>query len=488
MATWEPREGDLDRVIAEQNPWHATRRVPVGLTYPVQRGLAQQLWRAVCDHPAPALRRSHLILGARRVGKTTVMYQTVQQLLDRGMEPRRLWWLRMDHPLLMQRNLGDLVRRVMTESDAGPGLEVVLFLDELVYSQDWDLWLKTFHDERWPVRVIATSSATAALHDRHLESGVGRWIEHFLTPYQFAEFLALSNVDVEMASGPTLLKTLEQAPASQPPNQWHDLLRRFMLVGGFPELLLADRDPSSIEETTLVLQSQQRLRDEAVERAIYKDIPQSFNINHPMELERLLYTLAGQMTGILSPTSAGQDLGLSQATFDRYVAYLERTFMIFRISNYVGNESTRQRRGRKVFFYDGAVRNAALQRGLVPLADPAEAGVLQENLVASALWSLAQHTSHRLSYWRDGKDEVDFVLDQPDGPVAFEVASSTSHHARGLLALTQRYPSLRGRSFLVVPNVPFRRPDLATGRPGSISLSGLLVGIGLFDESVPITM
>ncbi|MGQ0848269.1 MAG: hypothetical protein ACT4OP_04005 [Actinomycetota bacterium] len=55
------------------------------------------------------------------------------------------------------------------------------------------------------------------------------------------------------------------------------------------------------DEVTRVLESQRVLRSDAIERAIYKDIPQSYNIDNPMFLDRLLYMLAGQMTGILSP-------------------------------------------------------------------------------------------------------------------------------------------------------------------------------------------
>jgi uncharacterized protein len=54
---------------------------------------------------------------------------------------------------------------------------------------------------------------------------------------------------------------------------------------------------------------------------------------------------------------------LSQPTLDRYVSYLEQTFLVFRLTNYSGNESSIQKRGRKTYFHDGAVRNAALQRG-----------------------------------------------------------------------------------------------------------------------------
>jgi hypothetical protein len=43
------------------------------------------------------------------------------------------------------------------------------------------------------------------------------------------------------------------------------------------------------------------LRNDAVERAVYQDIPQSFGVGNPMMLERLLYILAAQITGVLSP-------------------------------------------------------------------------------------------------------------------------------------------------------------------------------------------
>ncbi len=58
---------------------------------------------------------------------------------------------------------------------ADPGEPAFVFLDELTYARDWDLWLKTFHDERWPLRIAGSSSSTAALRERRLESGVGQF-------------------------------------------------------------------------------------------------------------------------------------------------------------------------------------------------------------------------------------------------------------------------------------------------------------------------
>lgn len=474
MTVWEPSPHEVTRILGEQNPWHSTGEVPGALAREVERPLAGRLWRAVTHDAAP--RRAHLILGPRRVGKTTVMYQTARTLLRQGMPANRLWWMRLDHPYLMRQELGDLVRGVLEAAGAGEGEEIVLFLDELVYARDWDLWLKTFHDERWPVRVVATSSATAALKGRFRESGIGRWDEHQLGPYQFCEYLDLIELSVPLTLGDTLDQTLSLLPRTPTPQEVAAQRRRFSFIGGFPELLT---DRSVNDEASLLLRSQQRLRDEAVERAIYKDIPQSYGIDDPMVLERLLYVLAAQATGILSPTNLLRDLdGISQPTLDRYLTYLEQTFLIFRTANYSGSEASIQRRGRKLYFVDGAIRNAALQRGLAPLADPTEMGLLTENLVASALHALSQQSGYRLYHWRMGSLEVDFVLDHPTGPLAFEVGMSATHRRDAMRKLVEKHPRLAGRTYLVTPETAPIRPDASRGEPGALPLDHFLIAVG----------
>ena len=470
---WEPKPEDLLRVIIEQNPWHVLGDVPSSLAPPTERPLASTLWqRLIRDDP----RRYQLILGPRRVGKTTVLYQTVRHLLHNGMNPRYIWWLRMDHPLLMQFDLGSLIRYAAGVLDADQEAPLYVMLDELVYAKDWDLWLKTFYDERWPVRIAATSSATAALRDRRLESGVGRWSEQHLTPYQFPEYLDLVDHPYEIHPGQTLAETLLSLPRGRHADA--DLgaaRRRFMLVGGFPELLAADRRRDRSDED-LVLRSQQILRSDAVERAIYKDIPQSFGVDNPILLERLLYVLAAQITGILSPSKISRELGMSQPTFDRYLSYLEHTFLVFTLPNYSGREATIQKRGRKLYFYDGAVRNAALQRGLALLDNPTELGFLIENLVAASLQAHALRSGIRLHHWREGNNEVDLIYAHPTQPLAFEIASSPGHSRSGLRRLIQRHHRFRGGCYLVSPQAPVIHPD-ATGI-GTLPLDIFLLAIG----------
>lgn len=469
----------LLEVFLSQNPWHRTGTVPAALAHSNERSLGRLLWhRLLEDRP----HRFHLVLGPRRVGKTTALYQSVRHLLeDGGLAPGRVWWLRLDHPVLLRVELGELVKLVVERSGATAETPVYLMLDEIVYARDWDLWLKTFFDDGWPVRVAATSSATAALRDRRTESGVGRWDELYLTPYRFDEFLDLREEAAPIAASDADRPLAERLRRLTPSaSDRFDLAGRrtlFTLVGGFPELLAAlasdESDRAGLEDA--LLRSQRVLRTDAIERAIYKDIPQTFSVREPMELERTLYVLAAQFTGTLSPTKLCVELGISQPTLDRFVHYLEQAFLVFTLSNWSGREATVQKRGRKLFFLDGAVRNAALQRGLGPLDDAIESGKLLENLVASTLRTLSLHTGDRLFHWRDGGVEVDFVLDRADAPLAIEVGSSDRHGRAGLIALAERYPKFARHRWLVTPNSPIRQPEDTDAGVGTVPVDLFLV-------------
>jgi len=454
---WEPSGDDYSRVFRDQNPWHRAdgpARVPRLLAPPVERPLASCLWHRARERSA---RRFQLVLGPRRVGKTTCLYQTVQHLLDDGIDPHRIWWMRLDHPLLMRHPLDALVRLAIDIGKASMDRPAFLFLDELVYAKDWDTWLKSFYDEAWPVCIVGSSSSTAAIRDRRTESGVGRWEEQLLMPYSFGEFLELighTRIEDRIDVQPTLAETLDAAIEARPMFRGLERRRRrFLLTGGFPELLIRMMD-EELDDETVLLESQRTLRNDAVERAIYKDIPQAFNIDNPMMLERLLYTLAGQVTGLISPTNLRKSLdGISQPTLDRYISYLERSFLIFTLQNYSGSEETIHRRGRKVYFSDTSIRNAALQRGLAPLNDAMERGLMLENLAASHLHALSQQAGVRLYHWREGQNyEVDLIYDHPEKPLAFEIAHSPSHSRRGLTKLIERHPKFAGRSYVVAPD------------------------------------
>jgi uncharacterized protein len=490
--TWSPTDDDSIRILLEQNPWHRLGGVPVALAKPTRRPLAEQLWKVLS---APIFERYQLVIGPRRVGKTVAMYQTVEQSLSNGIELKRLWWMHLAHPMLMRLELGFLVELAIRYSAASAETPTYLFLDELTYARNWDTWLKSFYDERRPIRVLATSSSTAALRQGRMESGVGRWEEQYLTPCLFTEYLGLRHQTIEVTAFKSLAETISRAiPGVRLPPGLADERQRYMMIGGFPELLMrqspgekAEPNLFGTETSSLtalaseLFHSQGVLREDAVQKALYLDIPQVFGVGEPLKLERLLYILAGQVTGMVSFATISGDVGLTAPTVEKYISYFERSFLIFMLPNYAPREEAVQRRGRKLYFVDGAVRNAALQRGILPVENPAEMGALLENLAASHLHALCQQEGIRLFHWRQGPLEVDLVYDHPDNPMAFGIASSAGHDVAPLRAFQERYPRFAGRCFLVSPDaitaLPERRGDGIT--IGRLPLDLFLICVGM---------
>ena len=123
---------------------------------------------------------------------------------------------------------------------AGGEEDVYLFLDELVYAKDWMLWLKTFFDERWPVRIVGSSSAVGALRRQHPEAGVGRWEERYLTPYLLTEYLDLRGHRIDVVGAGSLDETMTRVISSHLESPvLAEAYRELLLTGGFPELLAA---------------------------------------------------------------------------------------------------------------------------------------------------------------------------------------------------------------------------------------------------------
>ncbi len=476
--TWNPSSSDYVDLLQGQNPWHEIGKVPESLCWPKRRALAEGLWRSL----ARGANRFQLILGPRRVGKTVTLYQTTQSLLSNGVRPLRVWHMNMQSPLLMHFDLGTWIQTILRSYRSDPGETLYFLIDEIDYTAHWDRWLKTMFDERWPIQVVATSSSIAALRSRTVESGIGRWSELFLTPYSFAEFLDLvHDFKCPLEAAPTLEETIRLYGAvGRQTSDMSETRRRFLVVGGFPELIQS-ADLRAEDVQSALIRSQRTLQSEAVQRVAGMDLPQVFDIRHPIILERLLYILSQQMTGLINVSNLAKSLEITRATTHQYIAYLEKAFLIFTLPNYSAREESIQRKGRKVYFVDGAVRNAALQRGLAPLSDPAEMGFLIENAAASHLYALSLQEGSRVFHWRKGKREVDLIYGHLADPIAFEITTKQGHALAGLRSLIDEYPRFSGRAYLVssAPATTFIPPEESTDGVGRIPFDTFLLAVSV---------
>ena len=520
MHTWRPLPEDFGRVIAEQNLWRFTGgAVHSPRVLPRERFLADSLAKLLLHAKSP---RHQLLVGPRRVGKTAVLYETVRYLLAGGVEPERICWLRMDHPALVLADLGEQLRGQLYTGRLTSERPLYLIIDEIAYVGQWDRnhLLTSLCPELGSVRIAAASSSIINLHELSQKIGVGQFDVRYVAPYSFGQYLELATHEAEVNDNrepaPSLGESLRRLREGFLPRGDLTAQRReFLLLGGFPELLdqwsaelrkglessgVAQaegghqvRDGGGLEEPRQpvnrvsvsyrlmeqhLVKFQQLLRSANVEQVLYRDLRLLLRVNSPHVLERLLYVLAAQVASVLSPARICSYLGISQPTFDRYLSYLEQAFIVFALPNYPRRRMTAVPRGRKLYFVDGAVRNAVLQRGLVAPDDPSQHELPAKNLMVSELRTLAVHCDAPLYHWREGNQEVDVIFDHPSDPLAFEFASSPRHTREGLRELAHRHEQFRGRCFLVAPRLPVMHPPAGGTDPGTLPLDTFLLAVG----------
>ena len=259
------------KVLSAYNPWWKTGMVNPKLSKTYKRFAFYEAMKRIDQKD---LRRTVVLTGTRRVGKTTIQYQMIEALLARGIPPQKIVFISMDHPMLKLSAFSDVLEcyheNVYAEQD------VYYFFDEIQYAQDWDKWLKTIYDMQPDTQVIATGSVSPALMKGNRESGAGRWSVIQVPTMSFYEYCEL--LDLDRPALPKELKITSMLRMSQQERtanmmqltkvQNHFI--RYLQVGGFPELALADND----------IMAQQIMREDVVDnflRFITFATPQSWS-------------------------------------------------------------------------------------------------------------------------------------------------------------------------------------------------------------------
>ena len=244
------------KVLTAFNPWWKTGTVNPKMSKTYKRFAFHEAMKRLDQSD---IRRTVVLTGTRRVGKTTIQYQMIETLLERGVAPQKIVFISMDHPMLKLSGVNDVLEcyheNIYAEQD------VYYFFDEIQYAQDWDKWLKTIYDMQPDTQVVATGSASPALIKGNQESGAGRWTVIQVPTMSFYEYCEILNLD-----RPELPKTFKATQMLHMTQQDRTRImmqlskvqnhfNRYLQVGGFPELALADND----------LMAQQVMREDVVD-------------------------------------------------------------------------------------------------------------------------------------------------------------------------------------------------------------------------------
>lgn len=387
----------IRQYLADTNPWWTAGQ---GVDDRV-RGWPRRAYFAAFlrELRATEPRRALVLIGPRRVGKTVMLMQAVQHLLDAGIVGTQILYAQMDAPLFMGDSLDSLVRRFVALHRHEPTRPLWVLFDEIQYLKDWQTHLKVLVDTHRQVRIVATGSAAAALKMGSRESGAGRFSDFVLPPLTFAEYLDFSGRES------LIVETADDGLARlcyDTPNigELNAEFLNYLNYGGFPEAVI---------ESTVRADPRRFLRQDIVDKVLQKDLPSLFGIADTQLLNRFFHVLAFNSGNEVSPESLAQTTGLKKHAISEYLEYLEAAYLVRRVHR-IDDTARRLQRARtfKVYLTNPSMRSALF--GLLHADDEAMGTMAETAIWSQWLHSTATIESLHYARWREGRTDLEVDL------------------------------------------------------------------------------
>lgn len=281
-----------------------------------------------------------LLTGLRRVGKTTLMYQIIDELLGKGVNPYNILYFSFDE---MRYDLEDIVKQYETDvlGEDISGKRVFIFLDEIQKLRDWPSKVKLLYDSNPKLKIFLTGSAQITMWRGTRESLAGRFFDFQIRPLSFDEYLDFKGVVMDKHREKIFEKDLKRH------------ISGFLKTGGFIEAL--DMDEHMLRKY---------LKESLLERVVFVDIPQTFSLDLPELLMKILSITASRPGFYLDYKNLGNDLKIDHRTIANYVSYLEYALFLQKLYNYSINLLTSEKKVKKLYLC-----NTAFTLALNPQAD-----------------------------------------------------------------------------------------------------------------------
>lgn len=340
-----------------------------------------------------------IIYGPRQAGKTTFTEQILAQVEKRVL---RLNGDDADIREMLASTNEEVLRNLIGKNE-------IVFIDEAQRITEIGILIKIIVDRVKGVQVIATGSSSFELAGGLNEPLTGRKYEVQLLPLSYGELINHSDFLTEM-------RQLEQR----------------LIYGSYPEIVT---NPEMAEEHLKLL----------TESYLFKDLFKLDSINRPQLFDRLVKALALQVGNEVSITEVGRTIGVDNKTVEKYLALLEKAYVVFVLPAFARNVRNEIRKGRKIYFYDNGIINAIIGN-FRPLNQRTDVGALWENYMVSErikFLSISQQQA-KLYFWRTTQQqEIDLIEERYGSLAAFEFKYSENKKVTLPKTFLRAYPDAK---------------------------------------------
>ena len=386
------------------------------------------------------------VIGMRRSGKTTFLWQCLAERFQAGTPRDALLYFNFEDERLAEMTAQDLQWVVEEYFSLHPerrdSKPVTFFLDEIQEVPGWETFVRRLLDTE-KVELFLSGSSERLLSREVATSMRGRALEVLVHPFSLRE--ALRHRDAEPLSPWTDLPKAIRSTLDK-----H--FRAYLSEGGFPESQgVPVRDRASLLRTY-------------VDVAILRDVIERHQVTNPTALRWLQRHLLANPAGTFSvqkffDTLKSQGLPIGKNTLHDYLAYLEDAFLVRTVSLHSASERQRMVNPRKAYPIDPGLISLYERSGRANLGHALETVVLLE----------LERRGCEIDYvrTRDGY-KVDFFARPPGGDATLiQVSADVTDPAtyeREVRALAAAAAEYRGATPLwltfdtLPPRTPLPRP------------------------------
>lgn len=345
-----------------------------------------------------------VVLGPRQIGKTTVVRQVLHDI-----NKPQLYFSADDTAVAGSAWLASCWTAARLEAQTHPDAGCVLVIDEIQKVPNWSETVKRqWDDDTWNernIKVVLLGSSRALILQGLSESLMGRFEEIRMTHWTYAEMRDCFGLTVD----------------------------EFIYFGGYPGAVEMMQD-----EARWKVYVRNSMIDATVNRDIFEDV----RIGKAALLRKTLELGAAYSGKILSLTKLLgeiQDAG-NVMTIAGYLERLNQCGLLGTFQKFSVDDARRRASIPKFQVHNNALLTA-LSAGTFEQVrnDPVKWGHYVESAVGAYLISQAYRLQFEVFYWRDGNNEVDFVLRKDGKVVALEVKSNLERYTKGLDVFCQKF-------------------------------------------------
>lgn len=365
--------------LSESNPWWATGKVPEEL-----KGNPREEYSLLIK--SAEIREVTILVGVRRVGKSTLMYQMVDHLLSRDVKPEQILFVNFEDSRLSEYSLDEIYDSY--RESLNPNKKAYLFFDEVHKRDKWELWIRRHYDIHSNCKFVVSGSCSYLLKKEYATLLTGRNLTFEVFPLSFKEFLAFMGVNLDAAKiekGVILEKEKYLAI---------NALSDYISQGGFPNVFFQEKEFKT------------KMLAQYFEDILFKDIIDRYNLNTRKTQDFAKYIMTN-VTGIVSLRNVRNSLGLSYDSIKDYLSHFNDAFLFFTLDHFSYSMKEQKSRASKVYCIDNGLRNA------VSFKFSKDEGKLAENLVFLEL----RKKGKNMYYWGK-KNEGDFIIMENSGKLS----------------------------------------------------------------------